>query len=108
MSFVAGDAVTWCFIRIEGALKISVELRLIHVPEGCNRLDRALLRPIAAQINDWPAHAIHDLESCRMDRASLATGCQPGVHRGNQAIAQMAETREKAVHHGLRHTIVGQ
>ena len=63
-------------------------------------------RPVAAQIGDWPAHAIHDLDARRMDRASLSTGSQPGAHPGNQTIAQMPGTREKAVYDRLRHTVL--
>src|SRR5437588_9384074 len=95
-------------MRVEGALKIGVQLRLVDAPKRCDRLDRAILRPIAAQIGDWPAHAIHDLEARRMDRASLSAGSQPRAHRGNQTIAQMAGAREKAVYDRLRHTVVGQ
>jgi hypothetical protein len=43
-----------------------------------------------------------------MDRASLSTGSQPGAHRGNQTVAQMAGAREKAVYDRLRHTVIGQ
>src|SRR5215831_17532674 len=97
-SFVAGDTIAWRFMRVERALKIGVQLRLVDAPERCDRLDRAILRPVAAQIGDWPAHAIHDLDARRMDRASLSTGGQSGAHRGNQTIAQMAGAREKAVY----------
>src|ERR1700736_6889665 len=95
-------------MRVEGALKIGVQLRLIDAPKRCDRLDRAILRPIAAQIGDWPAHAIHDLEARRMDRASLSAGSQPGAQRGNQTIAQMAGACEKTVYNRLRNTVIGQ
>src|ERR1700738_3077885 len=95
-------------MRVEGALKIGVQLRLIDAPKRCDRLNRAILRPIAAQIGDWPAHAIHDLEARRMDRASPPAGSQPTAQRGNQTIAQMAGAREKAVYDRLRHTVIGQ
>src|ERR1700730_8976439 len=95
-------------MRVEGALKIGVQLRLIDAPKRCDRLDRDMLRQRAAQMGKWPAPAIHDLEARRMDRASLSAGSQPSAHRGNQTIAQMAGAREKAVYDRLRHTVIGQ
>src|ERR1700758_3438247 len=53
-SRVTAHTITWSLRRIQGASHVGIDLLLVDAPKASERFYGAPLRPIHAEVDDWP------------------------------------------------------
>src|SRR5277367_759168 len=107
-SWIAADAERRCLLGIHGAPHIGVDLRRINAPDFAQLVDRLLLAPIDAQINDRPADLADNEQARRTNRPSLTAPRHPSTQSIKQPLPQVALGLIERRHHRGGYIGVGE